>query len=173
MALLTPGSPAGRRSRPTDFDRIGWRKLGMKDVKVVRLSEVKSSPLPGTSVKNAGWMKRVVYPHNAGAKGVFLGVVEAKPGYSPHRWHSHIKDKAKGYEVVYPKGFEEIYYIVSGRGVVQWRTEKGGMKEERVRAGDVIFLPRGVAEHQVFNNGTKKMIVVFCGSPPPKVTLTK
>jgi mannose-6-phosphate isomerase-like protein (cupin superfamily) len=145
----------------------------MKDVKVIRLSDVKSNPLPGSSAKNAGWMKRVVYPQNAGAKGVFLGVVEAKPSYSPHRWHSHIKDKAKGYEVVYPKGFEEIYYIVSGRGVVQWKTEEGGMKEEKVRAGDVIFFPRGVSEHQVFNNGTKKMVVVFCGSPPPKVTLTK
>jgi oxalate decarboxylase/phosphoglucose isomerase-like protein (cupin superfamily) len=145
----------------------------MKDVKVFRLSDVDSNPLPGTPEKNAGWMKRVVYPQNAGAKGIFLGVAEAKPGYSPHRWHAHIKDKAPGYEVVYPKGFEEIYYIVSGSGVVQWKTGDGKIKEEKVSAGDVIFLPRGVAKHQVFNNGIKKMVVVFCGSPPAKVTLTK
>jgi quercetin dioxygenase-like cupin family protein len=45
--------------------------------------------------------------------------------------------------------------------------------EEKVSAGDTIFLPVNVAEHQLLNNGTEKMFVIFCGSPTPKVKLTK
>jgi oxalate decarboxylase/phosphoglucose isomerase-like protein (cupin superfamily) len=84
----------------------------------------------------------------------------------------HITDKAEGYEVFYPKDFEEIYHIVHGSGIIQWKTEDGKIKEEKVAAGDTIFLPVDVAEHQLLNNSTEKMFVVFCGNPTPKVTLT-
>ena len=144
----------------------------MVDVKIIRSGDAESTPLPGASGKDAGWIKRVVYPPHARTKGLFMGVSEFNPGYSVHRWHRHIRDKAEGYEVVYPKDFEEIYYIVSGNGVAQWKTEDGQIKEEKVSAGDTIFLPVDVAEHQLLNNGTEKMVVVFCGNPTPKVTLT-
>ena len=147
----------------------------MVDVIIVKSEEVDATSLPGTTKeeKDAGWMKRIIYPPRVVTKGSFLGVAEVSPGYSVHRWHRHTKDQGEGYEVVYPKDFEEIYYIASGNGVVQWKTEEGKIKETKVKAGDTILLPADVAEHQLLNNATEKMSVVFCGSPPPKVTLRK
>ena len=101
-----------------------------------------------------------------------MGVSEVNPGYSIHRWHRHVTDKAEGYQVVYPENFEEVYHIIRGSGVIQWKPEKGGMREEKVKAGDTVFLPVDVVEHQLLNTGTEKMYLVFCGSPTPRVTLT-
>ena len=145
----------------------------MVEVKIVRSEDVNSSPLPGVKEKEAGWIKRMVYPPQVATRGPFLGCAEVQPGYSVHRWHRHTRDQGEGFVVVYPKGFEEIYYIVSGSGVIQWKTEEGKIKEEKVGAGDAIFLPFDVAEHQLLNNGNEKMFVVYAGSPPPHVTFTK
>jgi mannose-6-phosphate isomerase-like protein (cupin superfamily) len=147
----------------------------MVEIVIVKSEEVESTNLPGVSKteKGAGWMKRIIYPPRVVTRGPFMGVAEVSPGYSVHRWHRHTKDQGEGYELVYPKDFQEIYYIASGTGVAQWKTEDGKMKEEKVKAGDTIFLPIGVPEHQLFNNGKEKMFVVFCGNPPPKATFTK
>jgi oxalate decarboxylase/phosphoglucose isomerase-like protein (cupin superfamily) len=142
----------------------------MEQPKIFRLREVAPNPLAGSGDPEAGWMRRIIYPHNIQTKGTFFGIAEVKPGYSPHRWHTHTVDKFKGFEVMYPKDFEEIYYVISGSGVVQWKTEDGKAQEEKVNAGDTIFFPDGVGEHQLFNNGTEKIVMVFCGSPPAKVT---
>ena len=145
----------------------------MEDVRIFRSNEIDPLPLIGFKGIEEGWMKRIIYPQNIATKGVFFGTAEVNPGYSPHRWHNHVADKAEGYEVVYPKDFEEIYYIVSGTGVMQWSTEDGKIKEEKVTAGDVVFFPAGVAKHQLLNNGTEKIVMVFCGTPPAKVTLKR
>jgi len=145
----------------------------MADIIIVRSDEVESVLIPGTTEKEAGWLKRIMYPPRVNTKGSFLAVVEVSPGYSPHRWHRHARDKYEGYEVIYPKDFEEIYYIVRGSGVVQRKTEDGKIQEEKVSAGDSIFFPADVPEHQLLNTGTEKMFVVACGSPPPQVNLTK
>lgn len=145
----------------------------MEDVKIFRSSEIESIHLIGAGSPKGGWMKRIIYPENVVTKRTFFGLAEVNPGYSPHRWHTHTTDKAEGYEVVYPKDFEEIYYIISGRGIVQWNSEDGKINEEKVNAGDTIFFPTGVAKHQLLNNGTEKIVMVFCGSPTSKVTLTK
>lgn len=142
----------------------------MKEPKVFRLSEIPENPLAGAGDREAGWQKRIIYPHNVKTNGTFFGIVEVKPGYSPHRWHTHSHDKFQSFEVDYPKGFEEVYYIISGSGVVQWRTEDGKTKEQKVAAGDTIFFPEGIGEHQLFNNGAKKIVLAYCGSPPAKVT---
>lgn len=140
------------------------------DPVVVKFNEVEAKSLPGTEHENAGWIRRVIYPPNVITKGSFFGVAEVKPDFSPHRWHSHVKDCAAGYEVVYPKDFEEIYHIISGSGVVQWRTADGAVKEQKVGAGDTIFFPVGVSEHQLFNDGKQKIRLIFCGSPTASVT---
>jgi mannose-6-phosphate isomerase-like protein (cupin superfamily) len=145
----------------------------MEDVRIFRSNEIDPLPLIGSKGTEEGWMKRVIYPQNVATKGVFFGVAEVNPGHSPHRWHNHVADKAEGYEVVYPENFEEIYYIVSGTGVVQWSTEDEKIKEEKVTAGDVVFFPAGVAKHQLLNNGTEKIVMVFCGTPTAKVTLKR
>jgi oxalate decarboxylase/phosphoglucose isomerase-like protein (cupin superfamily) len=144
----------------------------MVDVIIIRSGDVDLTPPPGASGKDAGWIKRIVYPPHTNTKGSFMGVAEVNPGFSVHRWHRHVTDKAEGYEVIYPKDFEEIYHIVRGSGVIQWKTEEGKIREEKVSAGDTMLLPIDVAEHQLFNSGTEKMSIVFCGSPTPKVTLT-
>jgi len=142
----------------------------MAGIKIIRSSEVVPAPLPGTEGEKAGWIKRIVYPPQVVTKGSFLGAAEFNPGYSVHRWHTHTRDKAEGYEVDYPENFEEIYYIISGRGVMQWKTPDGKIEEEKVGPGDTMFMPVGVVEHQLLNNGQEKMVIVFCGYPTPKVT---
>jgi mannose-6-phosphate isomerase-like protein (cupin superfamily) len=144
----------------------------MEDVKIIRPDAVEPTLLPATRGKEAGWLKRIVFPPNVDTKGAFFGVAEVNPTYSVHRWHSHVRDKAEGYEVVYPENFEEVYYIISGTGVVQWKTDGGKVKEENVSAGDTMFFPIGVAEHQLVNTSDEKMFVAFFGTPLHKVTLT-
>ena len=146
----------------------------MADPKIIRASEVISAQLPGATEAHAGWIKRILYPPKVETKGLFFGVAEFNPGYSVHRWHTHTEDKAEGYEVVYPENFEEIYYIIRGAGAMQWKAGDGQIiREEKVTAGDTIFMPVGIVEHQLFNNGNEKMVIVFCGTPTAKVTLKK
>ncbi len=40
------------------------------------------------------------------------------------------KEKAEGYEVKSPENFEEIYYIIRGAGVMQWKAEDGRIIKE-------------------------------------------
>jgi len=146
----------------------------MADPKIIRASEVESAQLPGAEEAHVGWIKRIVYPPKVETKGVFFGVAEFNPGHSVHRWHTHTRDKSEAYEVVYPENFEEIYYIIRGAGVMQWKAVDGQIiKEEKVTAGDTIFMPVGIVEHQLFNNGNEKIVMVFCGYPTAKVTLKK
>lgn len=144
----------------------------MEDVKIVRGDDAKPQVLPGVLEKKAGWIKRLIYPDNVGAEGIVMGIAEANPGYSIHPWHTHTRYESKGIELVYPKNFEEIYYIIKGSGVVQWKTQDGKILEEKVTAGDSIFFPVGVSEHQLLNKSHKKVLVLYCGSPMPRVTLT-
>jgi uncharacterized cupin superfamily protein len=145
----------------------------MKEIVVIKADEVKAQPLPGTKGDTAGWMKRIVYPPNVTSKGTFMGTAEVNPGFSPHRWHGHVSDKAPGYEVIYPENFEEVYHIIGGNGIIQWKTDSGEVKETKVGPGDTVFFPAGVGVHQLFNNGQEKIVMIFCGSPTAKVTTTK
>jgi len=141
----------------------------MENVMILRSSEIESQPLPGSSSQEGGSIKRIVYPQNVPTKSLFMGITEVNPGYSPHRWHNHVRNVAEGYEIVYPQGFEEIYYIISGRGTIQWKTPEGTLKEEEVTSGDTLFFPSGVREHQLLNSGSEKMVVAYIGSPIPKI----
>jgi mannose-6-phosphate isomerase-like protein (cupin superfamily) len=141
----------------------------MTAIRVIREKEVPSRPLPGAE-EEAGAVKRIIYPPNVMTRGVFMGIGSANPGYSPHRWHAHHHDEAEGYEVDYPEDFEEIYFILNGSGLIQWKDEEGTIEEKEVGPGDTIFMPVGVPEHQLFNSGKEKMTILFCGSPTPRVT---
>ena len=138
-------------------------------IRIIKQADVKPSLLRGVKSKDAGWIKRIVHPlNNVDTKGVVMGIVEAGPGYSAHQWHQHTRDKGVDYEIVYPEGFEEIYYILSGSGMIQWKNEDGKIEEEKVGAGDTIFFPEGVAEHQLLNNSQDKLVAIYFGSPIPK-----
>lgn len=145
----------------------------MEEIKIFRLTDIESAPLAAAPSKEGGYMKRIIFPDNVDTKGVIFGFSEIDPGHSPHRWHNHKADKGPGFEIVYPQNFEEVYYIISGSGTIQWKTEEGNIEERKVGAGDTIFFPADVGEHQLLNTGTEKITMVYCGSPivSPKVSL--
>ena len=144
----------------------------MEEIKILHLADIKPAPLAASPTREGGFMKRIIFPGNVDTKGVIFGYGEFEPGRSPHRWHNHKADKGPGFEIIYPKNFEEVYHILSGNGTVQWKTPEGDIEERKVGPGDTIFFPIGVAEHQVLNTGTEKITMVYCGSPivSPKVS---
>jgi mannose-6-phosphate isomerase-like protein (cupin superfamily) len=140
----------------------------MAQLKIVKSDEVKAQNIRGLG-KEAGQIKRMI-----ATEKFFFNIDEVSPGFSPHHWHKHTKYRSEGYEVEYPGDFEEMYFIISGRGVIQWKTESGVIQEQEVGPGDAIHMPPGVVEHQLLNNGTEKIRLAVVGVPPPRrTTLSK
>ena len=136
----------------------------MAQPNIVRSDEVQPQNIRGLG-KEAGQVKKII------ATGkLFFNVDEVSPGFSPHHWHRHTKYQAEGYEVEYPGDFEEIYFILSGREVIQWKSETGEIREQEVGPGDTIHMPAGVVEHQLLNNGSEKIRLAVVGVPPPRRT---
>ena len=136
----------------------------MTPLKIVKADEVQPQNIRGFG-KEAGQIKRII-----ASKALFFNVDEVSPGFSPHHWHRHDKYRTENVEVEYPADFEEIYFILSGQGVVQWKTESGEMQEQQVGPGDTIHMPPGVVEHQLLNNGSEKIRLAVVGVPPPRRT---
>ena len=139
----------------------------MGQIKVIRPAEIKPQPFRGSGEEGGRFRKIIV------TERMFLNLDEVNPGFSPHRWHTHTTDEGQGYRIDYADDFEEIYYIVSGNGVIQWKGERGEVVEERVGPGDTIYIPPGVGKHQLLNNGTEKIVLMVIGSPPSRFTATK
>lgn len=137
---------------------------------VINSLDVEPSNLPAEEETSAGWIKRLIYPQAIETKGIFFGQAEVRPGHAAHRWHSHDRDEAPGYEVTYPDTFEEIYFIISGQGVVQWKDDQGKVLEKKVGPGSVMFFPARMGPHQLLNDGHETIRMVFCGTPSPTVT---
>lgn len=112
-----------------------------------------------------GTLRRIIYPNTVDSVNLFMGIAEADPGTSPHRWHTHTRDSSEEYEIIYPEGFEEFYYILRGKGTIQWKMADGEIHEEPVDEGDTIYLPRGVPEHQLLNTGEDRLVVLYGGTP--------
>ena len=136
----------------------------MSQLNIVKLSDVPPQNIRGLP-KEAGQVSRIIATEH-----FFFNVDEIAPGHSPHHWHRHDKYRTETHEVVYPANFEEIYFVISGHGVVQWKTEAGEIKEQAVGPGDTIHMPPGVVEHQLLNNGTENIRLAVVGVPPPKKT---
>ena len=136
----------------------------MAQLKIVRSDEVQPQNIRGQG-KEAGQIKRIL-----ATEKLFFNVDEVSPGYSPHHWHRHTKYKTEGYEVEYPADFEEIYFILSGHGVIQWKTASNEISEQAVGPGDTIHMPPDVVEHQLLNNGSEPIRMAVVGVPPPKRT---
>lgn len=136
----------------------------MSQLNIVKADDVEPQNIRGFG-KEAGQIKRVI-----STEKLFFNVDEVSPGFSPHHWHKHDGYTHGGVQVEYPADFEEIYFILSGEGVVQWKTENGEVQEQAVGPGDTIHMPPGVVEHQLFNNGTEKIRLAVIGVPPPKRT---
>jgi mannose-6-phosphate isomerase-like protein (cupin superfamily) len=136
----------------------------MAQLKIIRADDVKPQNLRGLPPE-AGQIKRVIVTEK-----LHVNVDEVSPGHSPHHWHRHTKYTAEGVEVEYAADFEEIYFVLSGRGVMQWKSESGEVQEQEVGPGDTIHMPAGVVEHQLLNNGSERLKIVVVGVPPPKRT---
>jgi mannose-6-phosphate isomerase-like protein (cupin superfamily) len=136
----------------------------MTQLRIIKSDEIQPQNIRGQG-KEAGQIKRII-----ATEKLFFNVDEVSPGFSPHRWHQHTKYASDGHAVEYAPDFEEIYFILSGRGVIQWKTDIGDIGEQAVGPGDTIHMPAGVVEHQLLNNGTEKIRLVVVGVPPPRRT---
>jgi mannose-6-phosphate isomerase-like protein (cupin superfamily) len=136
----------------------------MAQLKIVKSDDVQPRNIRGLG-KEAGQIKRVIATDK-----LFFNIDEVSPGFSPHHWHKHDQYTTEGVRVEYAPDFEEIYFILSGHGVVQWKTESGEIHEQAVGPGDTIHMPPGVVEHQLLNNGTEKIRLAVVGVPPPRRT---
>ena len=136
----------------------------MTPLRIIKSDEVEPQNVRGQG-SEAGQIRRVI----ANGK-FFFNVDEISPGYSPHRWHRHDKYRAEGMEVEYAPDFEEIYFVMSGTGVIQWKDDTGEIGEREVGPGDAIHMPPGVVEHQLLNNGNETLRIAVVGVPPPKRT---
>ena len=136
----------------------------MTQLNIVKANDVQPQNIRGLG-KEAGQIKRII-----ASKAFFFNVDEVSPGFSPHHWHRHDKYRTENVEVEYPADFEEIYFILSGQGVMQWKTASGEMQEQAIGPGDTIHMPPGVVEHQLLNNGSEKIRLAVVGVPPPKRT---
>ena len=134
----------------------------MAQLRIIRSGEVQPQNIRGFG-KEAGEIRRVV-----ATEKLFFNIDEVSPGFSPHHWHKHDRYRHDGHEVEYADDFEEIYFILSGNGVVQWKTDSGEVREQAVGPGDAIHMPPGVVEHQLLNNGTEKIRLAVVGVPPPR-----
>lgn len=138
----------------------------MAHLRIVKFDDVQPQNLRGQE-KECGQVKRII-----ATEKFYFNVDEVSPGFSPHHWHTHTKYRTNDVEVEYPADFEEIYFILSGRGVIQWKTESGEIQEQEVGPGDTVYMPPGVVEHQLLNNGTEKIRLAVVGVPPPRRTRT-
>jgi mannose-6-phosphate isomerase-like protein (cupin superfamily) len=136
----------------------------MAQLRIIRSDEVQPQNIRGLG-SEAGQIRRIVATDK-----FFFNVDEVSPGFSPHHWHTHTKYTAEGCEVEYAADFEEIYFVLSGRGVMQWKTDSGEVREQAVGPGDTIHMPAGVVEHQLLNNGSEPIRIAVVGVPPPRRT---
>ena len=136
----------------------------MASLNIIKTNELSGQNIRGFG-KEAGQVKRVIVTEK-----LFFAIDEINPGFSPHQWHRHTKFRTESVEVVYPSDFEEIYFIVSGHGVMQWKTDSGETLEQQVGPGDMIHMPPDVVEHQLLNNGSETIHMAVVGVPPPKRT---
>jgi oxalate decarboxylase/phosphoglucose isomerase-like protein (cupin superfamily) len=134
----------------------------MTPLNIIKADDVAAQNLRGQPAA-AGSVKRIV-----ATEKFFFNIDEVSPGHSPHHWHRHTKYVFEGNEIEYPDDFEEIYFILSGHGVVQWKAASGAIHEQAVGPGDTIHMPPDVVEHQLFNNGSETIRLAVVGVPPTR-----
>jgi len=139
----------------------------MSEPIVIHPSDVEDVVWPG-----GGRGKRMVTPAYPGSRNLQVGIIYVDPGKIAHRWHTHDRDRAEDYEIIYPENFEEAYLIVKGKGTLCWRVA-GEEKHLEVKEGDAIYFPVGVVENQVVNTGDELLIIVYAVSPPVRVVKLK
>lgn len=136
----------------------------MAQLKIIKGEELESESIRGSG-EGAGHVTRVI-----ATEKFFFNIDEVNPGHSPHHWHRHVNFQNDTHKVEYPADFEEIYYIFSGHGVIQWKTDSGEIREQEVGPGDTVYTPADVVEHQLLNNGSETIRMAVVGVPPSRRT---
>ncbi|MGE5532365.1 MAG: cupin domain-containing protein [Bacteroidota bacterium] len=91
-------------------------------------------------------INELVRPEREGSRNLSLAEATIAPGETTHR-HRHAQS-------------EEIYYILSGEGIVEVAAHK-----TVARAGDAVLIPPG-AEHCATNTGPEPLRILCACSPP-------
>lgn len=159
-----------------------WRKSGAANleshVTASRAAEtepvvLKAGSYPSHELHGTGAIRRVIYPDLTGSRKLFIGLAEFEPGTAPHVFHRHgtevVGAPGQRRELSYASDFEEFYFVVTGRGEMQWRLADGTEHALPVAEGDAVYFPPGVAEHRIFNTGHENMKVLYGGTPPAAV----
>ena len=89
------------------------------------------------------WMNE---PRVTGTKNMTSGIVDINIGCG-HDTHFH-------------EGREELFYIISGKGVQTIDCGNGKIIKEDLNPGDVVSIPAG-APHSTFNTSDKEHLVLF------------
>lgn len=134
---------------------------------------VRGAQFPAHALHGSGAIRRAIYPDLTGSRRLFVGLAEFPPGTAPHVFHRHgteiVGTPGARRRLTYAADFEEFYYVVEGSGEMQWRLEDGRETVVPLAAGDAVYFPPGVAEHRVFNSGTRIMKVLYGGTPPAAI----
>lgn len=134
---------------------------------------VRHGDFPVHALHGEGAIRKAIYPELTGSQRLFLGLAEFGPGTAPHVFHRHgtevVGAPGQRRRLTYAPEFEEFYYVVEGRGEMQWRFDDGRVHTEPVQAGDAVYFPPGVVEHRIFNIGPAMMRVLYGGTPPARV----
>lgn len=142
--------------------------VGETDPVVVRRASYAAHALHGQ-----GTLWRAIYPELTGSRRLFVGLAEFAPGTAPHVFHRHgtevVGSPGQRRRLTYADDFEEFYFVVDGEGEMQWRYADGRERREPVGPGDAVYFPPGVAEHRVYNSGSRTMTVLYGGTPPAQV----
>ncbi|MEI6500425.1 MAG: cupin domain-containing protein [Armatimonadota bacterium] len=91
-------------------------------------------------------IRELVRPERAGSHNLSLAEATIAPGQTTHR-HRHRQS-------------EEIYYVLSGEGIVEVAARKTAVK-----AGDAVLIPVG-AEHCALSLGDVPLRLLCACSPP-------
>jgi len=134
---------------------------------------IRSADFMTHTLHGEGAIKRAIYPDIVGSQRLFIGIAEFGPGTAPHVFHKHgtevVGSPGQRRRLTYAPDFEEFYFVINGRGEMQWRTDDGKEFSQSVSEGDAIYFPPGVAEHRIFNSGTELMRVLYGGTPPAEI----
>ncbi len=120
----------------------------MKNAKIMNFREVEGK----TPAGGGGTWYRLIESADTEA-GLIFGFGRIKPD-DGRGWHSH------------PEGEDEIFYVIEGKGLGEWKFEGKSYKQE-IPSGTAFYTP-GIMENNITNVGDKDLLCVYCIYKPIK-----
>ncbi len=105
-----------------------------------------AKPKPAYTTKDGSQIRELWHPGHDGGGAMSLAQATVEAG-AQTRLHRHIVA-------------EEIYYIVSGAGVME-----RGAEQFAIEAGDTVHIPAGVT-HRVVASALTPLVILCCCAPP-------